>query len=139
MKRTLCASLLSICVSIFPSCGVAYRAQRDEILKKNSDADFSPAPPADREKQERDLILSVLKDPDSAKLAFLSVEKDAIQKQLLSPEAVPVWVSNVSVNAKNSFGGYTGAQPWRIAWHKGQLFAYSAGKSRVCYYLRTLP
>lgn len=139
MKQSLCASLLSICVSILPSCGVAYMAQRDEILKKNSEADFSPAPPADREKQERDLILSVLKDPDSARLAFLGVEKDAIQRQVLSPDAVPVWVSKVSVNARNSFGGYTGAQAWRIAWHKGKLFAYSPGNSKGWSYLRSLP
>lgn len=118
----------SILLSL-PGCGVAYMAERDRILQAGNDADFKIQPPADREEQERRFILSVLKDPESARLAFLGLEKDAIPAEYASPKAVPVWVSRVSVNAKNSFGGYTGSKVWRIAWQNGKILAYSVKES----------
>lgn len=34
---------------------------------------------------------------------------------------VPVWVSEVSVNAKNGFGGYTGFKLWSFLYRNGKL------------------
>ncbi len=33
-------------------------------------------------------------------------------------------IAQVDVNAKNSFGGYTGSEPYLFAWKDGRMYAY---------------
>jgi hypothetical protein len=58
-----------------------------------------------------------MKDPDSAKIQCVGEPKrDTIRLSITGSRAFSVWVTQVSVNAKNSFGGYVGAQPYLLAW-----------------------
>ena len=64
-------------------------------------------PPADAETVARRYLLEeALKDPDSAKIIFIKVEPST-----RSRKDDPCWYVRFKVNARNSFGGYTGWQP----------------------------
>jgi hypothetical protein len=38
---------------------------------------------------------------------------------------VPVWITAVRINSKNSFGGYTGSEPFALAWKNGKIVAHT--------------
>ena len=44
---------------------------------------------------------------------------------------VPAWRSVLMVNAKNSLGGYTGAQPWVFLYRDGALFRVQDPSGRI--------
>jgi len=112
---------------LFSSCGVAYEQQRAEVLKTASSESFGPPPPADYRSIGEAFIRRVLKDPESAKFEWVGEPKhEAIQPAFASPHATPVWVTGVRVNAKNSFGGYTGFDPFALAWKNGKIVAYTS-------------
>ncbi len=78
-------------------------------------AQYPPKPTDYREEVKRYLRLE-LKDPDSA-----IYEGWLLWKAYLgSNPPVYGWESMVSVNAKNSFGGYTGFKNYSF-WHEGRL------------------
>jgi hypothetical protein len=108
-------------------CGVAYEQERSGILKTASIQSFGPPPPDNYREVGADLIRKQLKDPDSAKFEWVGEpKKDAIQPAFASPHAIPVWLTEVGVNAKNSFGGYTGSQLWMLAWQNGKIIAFAS-------------
>lgn len=105
-------------------CGVAYQQQRAEILRTASAADFGPPPPPDWRARGEEFIKRLLKDPGSATFEWGEPRHEAIQPAIASPHARPVWVTAARVNAKNSFGGYTGATPFALAWSHGRIIAW---------------
>lgn len=74
-------------------------------------ADYSSAP-QNYEKTIKDLMSVQLKDPYSAQYKFEAPYKGYANKGLIYGGGRDYgWVVRVWVNAKNSFGGYTGYQP----------------------------
>ena len=68
--------------------------------------------------------MPTLKDPGSALFAFgTSVRRSAYPKGF-GPYVV-AWLFNYSVNAKNSFGGYVGAEPRTLWFVHGECVAFS--------------
>lgn len=65
-----------------------------------------------------------LKDPDSAKYVFSEIKRNYYQKSVISGGEVTYGYTMLfSVNAKNSYGGYTGAQDYLAFMRDGRLIA----------------
>jgi len=111
------------------ACGVAYQQERSEILRSARTETFGPPPPADYRDTGEAFIKRLLKDPESARFEWIGEPRhEAIQPAFASPHATPVWVTPVRVNARNSFGGYTGFEPFALAWKNGKIVAYISGE-----------
>lgn len=124
MKRLVVVIITGTMFALFLSgCGVAYNVKRSQMLKTATEADYGPPPPTNHQELEMQLIRANLKDPDSAKCEFGGVTRDAIQSGFASPTPILVWRTSVRVNAKNSYGGYTGFQPYHFAWRDGRVVA----------------
>jgi len=114
------AAILTFMIS---GCGIAYEANRSQLLKTATVGDFGPRPPANYQDIESDMIRDMLKDPDSAKIRFGELTTDAIQSGFASPKAILIWKNDALVNAKNSYGGYVGFQAYHFAWRDGHIIA----------------
>jgi hypothetical protein len=91
---------------IFAACvlmGCATPPTREELQM----ADYGPAP-ADYQATIKTFMERVLKDPESARYDF---RKTPVQGFSGNPREYG-WVTCVGINAKNSFGGYTGVQQY---------------------------
>jgi hypothetical protein len=123
MKRffVIVALATSIVVS---GCGLAYNAKRNELLKTAKPSDYGPPPPANYCEIQKQVILSSLKDPQSAQFQWGNNPiKEIIPTDFTSPNPILVWVTSAQVNGKNSFGGYTGFKPYLFAWKDGKIYA----------------
>lgn len=64
----------------------------------------------------------VLKDPDSAKYKFSPIQKSHIVSSAWEGRQLYAgYVMTVKVNAKNSYGGYTGNEDYVFLFHNGVL------------------
>lgn len=124
LVRTTLLLLATFLTFSLASCGVMYNSRRAELLKSASPADYGPPPPGNHQEIEERMIRSRLKDPDSAQFRWGESRRDIIQQGFASPTPALVWVTSVAVNAKNSFGGYTGFEAYQFSWKEGRLFAY---------------
>lgn len=85
--------------------------------------------PADYQDQIKNHMSTVLKDPDSARYTFLPTFKGYAQDGSLSASGGGVkygYVAPVLVNAKNSYGGYTGNQRYVFIFSGGVMFDTTA-------------
>ena len=120
-----------------------------------ADYDFGP-PPADPIEAAKLLMPEVLKDPASATYQFSNTFKGRCKRGRLGGAQWIGWAANVSINAKNSFGGYTGYQPYTILFSGGiavraiegaNFGAYGpakgmfglSGRAGVCQIIRDAP
>lgn len=88
-----------------------------------SAADYGPAP-ANAEQQSREWLERVLKDPESARLKFGPLVKAVTKDGLVyGGKTHAGWVQIVEVNAKNSYGGYTGYKPYYLFFLGGAITA----------------
>lgn len=122
LKKFVFLAIIATAFSV-SGCGIAYQNERDEILKNTTLNDFGTPPPDNWKDIAKAFISNQLKDPESGRFEFGVPNKDAIQQDFGSPHAMPVWTTTITVNAKNSFGGYTGSQPWSLAWKNGKIIA----------------
>lgn len=87
--------------------------------------DYGPYP--DEYKQTvKDWFYEVLKDPDSAKYRFVSEPEPAYSREAPVAGGDPIhfgYYVKVLVNAKNSYGGYTGWKDYRLIIRDGQVVA----------------
>ena len=70
-------------------------------------------------------LKSALKDPDSAKITDIEVKKcsfDTVRGKNFKDDRVYLFLAEV--NAKNSYGGYTGKQVWMCNSIRGDLDLY---------------
>jgi hypothetical protein len=85
-------------------------------------ADFgSPMSQSECERIAKEQILPMLKDPGSAQMSFGRCEKRSLYSIPIA--GVPIqhgYFTVANVNSKNSFGGYTGAQPWEVLMKNGR-------------------
>ena len=126
LRRVLVALLLAWLCCITTGCGVAYTVKRNNLLKNATAADYGPPPPANYTDTEKQMILRMLKDPDSAQYRDeIPPFRDIIQK-VMNPNPFLVWVTQVSVNARTSAGGFAGFSAWMFAWQNGRVVAISS-------------
>jgi hypothetical protein len=84
-------------------------------------ADFG-AQPMGVEKALREQILAALKDPESARIEFQDA-RPTWGRVVGQPDTVFGWEVTAMVNAKNSYGAYTGAKPWNFMLPDGRLLS----------------
>jgi hypothetical protein len=71
----------------------------------------------------RSHLTSVLKDPDSFKqFVMTNLYKGSLWRRAIGGGTLPVWVTCVTYNAKNSYGGYTGAKTIAYAFDRTGMF-----------------
>jgi hypothetical protein len=123
MKQFIVIMVLATIVLV-SGCGIAFNAKRNELLKTAKISDYGPPPPANHCDVEKQFLASVLKDPQSAQYQWGDNQvRDIIPEDLASPNPILVWVTSAQINAKNSFGGYTGFKPYLFAWRDGKIRA----------------
>lgn len=87
-------------------------------------ADYGVLPP-DYQQQVKTYFNSILKDPESARYTFEPPFKAYSQDGSLSSTGGGVrygYVTGVQVNAKNSYGGYTGNQLYVFMFSNGVMY-----------------
>lgn len=81
--------------------------------------------PIDQDQAEvrvKEYFEGVLKDPDSAKYKFSPIQKSHIVSSAWEGRQLYAgYVMTVKVNAKNSYGGYTGNEDYVFLFHNGVL------------------
>ena len=126
MKKILGAALLVISTLAITAC-----APKPPSLVAISTANYGSLP-SDYQQQIKDRISSVLKDPESARYAFEPPFKGYSQDGSMSSTGGGVtygYVAGVQVNAKNSYGGYTGNQLYVFIFSNGVMYDTSANFS----------
>lgn len=81
------------------------------------DSDYGPKP-TDPGRIMQDYLRAQLKDPFSAQVEMRAVGRITTRSSLLTPTTY-AWGICADVNAKNSFGGYTGFKPVVVIWRSG--------------------
>ena len=77
---------------------------------------------SDAETAVRTYFNGRLKDPDSARYSFGNVQRGwAVGDAFHGRKLDAGYLLEVSVNAKNSYGGYTGAKPYRFLLHNDRI------------------
>src|SRR5438477_6228366 len=99
------AQVIAILLTLIAGCASAPTAE------KLANADYGDYP-ANYRQLIRDFFQVALKDPDSAQYQFREPYKGYSKKALIVGGGVDKygWICNVNVNAKNSYGGYTGSK-----------------------------
>ena len=115
-------AIMAAC-GMLAGCTVAFQTSRDRLIKTATLEDYGPRPAADHRAVERIYIEAWLRDPESAEFRFGELQPGIMPSATWSPRAILVWVSWITVNARNGFGGYTGFQQWAIAWRDGEMVA----------------
>lgn len=127
VHRVLCVLVLAV----LAGCAApAARPSAEQIEQ----ADIGPRPD-DRvlEVTIKAWLDSRLKDPESARYTFLPVEKGCYRKRGMfgsGGEYQVAWVKAMDVNAKNSYGGYTGRKMYVFYFVDGKLASMSDPDSR---------
>jgi len=95
-------------------------------------ADFGP-PPQNYEQAIKDYFEVILKDPESARHRFGTPQKAYANEGLAYGGDVSWygWLVDVDVNAKNSFGGYTGGKPYMVFFKGDRVIKHVEGRSHV--------
>lgn len=129
MKAIFYITLIALCSSLMSGCGTLYESRKDKLLQNAPLEDWGASPSEQHQEIEKKYILSVLKDPSSAQLQWTELQRAIIPSGIASPTPQLIWLSTVNVNAKNSYGGFTGAKPYKFAWVNGELFALATPRT----------
>jgi hypothetical protein len=121
MKSLLKFLTITIALSI-TGCGALYDSSAAKFMATQPESAWGSQPPKDHQEQEMRYLNAILKDPYSAKIEFLPVKRTTVAASITNPTVVPVWESAALVNAKNSYGGYTGAKKYSFYWKNGSLY-----------------
>lgn len=120
MRKILLASLIGLSVVTMAGCATQKPPSQAEI----STANYGELPKNYKE-QITNSLSSRLKDPYTAQFTFLPPFKGYSQDGPWSPSGGKSyfgWVAPVLVNAKNSYGGYTGNQKYVFMFSGGVLY-----------------
>lgn len=87
--------------------------------------------PADYQQQAQTYFADVLKDPDSARYKFGTPRRAYGNNGLVYGGKIAFvgWAVPVYINAKNSFGGYTGYEPYLVIFVDGHVFTHVEGEN----------
>lgn len=76
----------------------------------------------DAKRMAQEWLQAHLKDPESARYTWQGFGRGYVKDGLVYGGALNFgYMLVVGVNAKNSFGGYTGSEPWEFLFHNGQI------------------
>lgn len=119
--------LLSACASGPPT--------REEL----SSADYgSPISQQDAEAQAEQFLRGYLKDPDSAIYEWNPVGRGWVREAPIYGGGLKFgYILRGNVNARNSFGGYTGFKPYEFAFYNGNIISVYAQKELHGSYVST--
>ena len=137
LAKLLRVSIAALLVMAASGCGTAFRSSADEFQRTQPASAWGKAPPSNHRDAERQFALRRLKDPESARFENGVVERWLSPVSQTDPQVVPTWRSVLLVNAKNSFGGYTGPQAWQFFCYDGELIHVSTPSNT--YQVRTAP
>jgi hypothetical protein len=113
MKTLICMSLAVACLA-FAGCGTPAPTSQQFAV-----ADYGP-PIGEKDREIiKEWARAGLKDPDSAKFEFEEPRKAAVQENRVWTY---VWVQKFWINAKNSYGGYTGREPYWVYYRDGRIY-----------------
>jgi PBP1b-binding outer membrane lipoprotein LpoB len=111
--------LVTIALSAFLLTGCASAPTPQEIQSADYGASVYQA---DAENSVKNFFNTRLKDPESAKYYFGSVGRGYIVGSRIQGRKLEAgYLLDVSVNAKNSYGGYTGAKPYKFLFRNDQV------------------
>ncbi len=109
MKKFSTITILLGTMILFQGCAETKKALPAQNFNMT---DYGPAPSVKKYKGEiKGEIQAVLKDPYSAKFKF-GKPRRAYYRLKYIEKAIPGWIIPCTVNAKNSFGGYSGDKFW---------------------------
>jgi len=114
--KIFAVTLLTVSVLALSGCA---SAPSETAIKQ---ADFGTLP-TDYQSGVKEDLSSRLKDPDSAKYVFLTPSKAWCQSGFTYSYG---WLIPLTVNAKNSFGGYTGKKPIAYLYTNGVYRDFTA-------------
>lgn len=126
--------VLALSSLILSGCGVMYRSAAEDFMRTQPASAWGKPPPANHNELEKNFILGLLKDPNSAMISFGEPTRIVTSASALSPQVVPVWASPVYVNARNSFGGYTGRKRWLFCYQNGKLHSLERDGDGTIYF-----
>lgn len=119
MKRPVSLTLLLMTTCLITLSGCATVPTQDQI----DAADYgSPMVQAEAENLAKQWFANVLKDPESARYQWNKFEKGWAAASLLDGgDHLFGYLLYCKVNAKNSFGGYTGFQNYVFVYKNNQI------------------
>ena len=104
---------------LFLGCGATYVPTQEKI----TDADYGAKPTQYKQLIERHMT-RILKDPESAQFRNYSIPKKDWLSTIVPKNFYFGWLVCVDINAKNSYGGYTGVKPYYFIF-KGNEIVYA--------------
>jgi hypothetical protein len=118
MKKT---PLLPLIAALFLLAGC------ETVPDATAVVDHGPPPTGQTAAITRTFLESMLKDAESARYQFPdTVEPVTLKAGALSgKQSIHGWRADVMVNARNSFGGYTGWQHWAFIIREGRVVAWN--------------
>lgn len=120
---------------LLTSCASQVFAERTETAKAQLATADCGLKPVFHRSLAKVVFDTALKDPESARITYHELQKGWICVGIDDP-GVFCWKMPVTVNAKNSFGGYTGAQTWWFWFNNTQMLGVRDDDGRMVY---TLP
>ena len=122
----------SISLIIVLSFAFALNGCAGAFKRPSPTANFDP-PPQNYEQAIKNYFEVILKDPDSARYRFSTPVKAYINEGLLYGGKVSWlgWLIDVHVNAKNSYGGYTGGSPYMVIFNGDHVVKHFKGKNHI--------
>lgn len=99
------------------ACTTAPTGQGGKLLTL---ADAGPKP-ADAIAIAKAAMLPILKDPESARFQLIRPARPVVTGDSIFHKGGAGWEICVNVNAKNSYGGYTGYRTTYILWNSGRM------------------
>jgi hypothetical protein len=82
----------------------------------------TPIEQADAEQRAKNYLQTALKDPYSAQIRWAPVERGWMREAPIHGGALKFgYILNAGINAKNSYGGYTGEKAYRFLFINGNL------------------
>lgn len=109
--------------ALLSACGVAYQKRADDFVRTQPESAWGVRPPEGHERAEIEWVRTQLKDPYSADVRAAGLNRYVLPATFTDPTVIPVWGSKLDVNAKNSFGAFTGSRPWMFYYRDAVLFA----------------
>lgn len=128
--KLFAAAILSVCLS---GCGIAYKNAAEDFIRTQPESAWGSPPPAGHKEAEKAWIKTRLKDPESAQFRDGANQRVTIAASLTDPTVVPAWQSTIYVNAKNSYGGYTGYKVHNFYYSSGVMYAVESEEKGRLY------
>ncbi|HDS0941049.1 TPA: hypothetical protein QDZ12_004349 [Pseudomonas putida] len=117
MLKTIHRAFIAFAVAVIAGCASAPTPEQIASADYGTPIDQSQA-----EARVKEYFDGVLKDPDSAKYKFSPIQKSHIVSSAWEGRQLYAgYVMTVKVNAKNSYGGYTGNEDYVFLFHNGSL------------------